>query len=69
MTKSIASYPQSEKRVVISRRLERKTGGLGYWAALDAQKRQGQVKKVEVVESVVEDLHLTKEADLTLDSE
>jgi hypothetical protein len=50
MSKSIRSYPQSERRVVIARRLQSKTSGLGYWAAVDAQKRQGEVKKVEVVE-------------------
>lgn len=52
MTKSIRSYPQSERRGVTSRRLERKSGGLGYWAAVDAHKRQGEVIKVEVVEKV-----------------
>jgi len=57
MTKAIRSYPQSERRSVISRRLEHKTGGLGYWGALDAQKHQGQVKKVEEVEELpVEEL-------------
>jgi hypothetical protein len=50
MSKAIRSYPQPERRGVISRRLERKSGGLGYWAALDAQKHQGEVKKVAVVE-------------------
>ena len=49
MTKSIRSYPQPERRNVISRRLERKSGGLGYWGAMDARERQGEVKKVEVV--------------------
>jgi hypothetical protein len=63
MAKSIRSYPQPERRSVISRRLERKSGGLGYWAAVDAQKHQGQVKKVEVVED------LPEETALTLDSE
>jgi len=56
MSKSIRSYPQSERRSVVSRRLDRKSGGLGYWAAVDAQKHQGQVKKVEVVEAPVENL-------------
>jgi hypothetical protein len=51
MSKAISSYPQSERRAVVSRRLDRKSGGLGYWAAMDAQKHQGQVKKVEVAES------------------
>jgi len=64
MSKSIRSYPQSERRSVVTRRIDHKTGGLGYWAAVDAQKHQGQVKKVEVVE----DLQLTKEGDLTLDN-
>jgi hypothetical protein len=56
MSKAIRSYPQSEKRVVVSRRSERKSGGLGYWAAVDAQKHQGQVKKVEVVQVPDENL-------------
>jgi hypothetical protein len=55
MSKSIRSYPQSERRSVIARRIERKTSGLGYWAAVDAQKHQGQVKKVEVVEDLPEE--------------
>jgi len=58
MSKAIRSYPQSERRNVITRRLERKSGGLGYWAALDAQKLQGQVKKVEVVENIPEEIIL-----------
>jgi len=56
MSKAISSYPQSERRAVVSRRLDRKSGGLGYWAAVDAQKHQGQVKKVEVVEAPAENL-------------
>lgn len=65
MSKSISSYPQSEKRVVVSRRLERKSGGLGYWAAVDAHKRQGEVKKV--VETV-QDQPLPEETVLALDN-
>ena len=59
MSKSIRSYPQAEKRVVISRRLDRKSGGLGYWAAVDAQKRQGEVKKVVVVEEETPEIIVT----------
>jgi hypothetical protein len=50
MSKSIRSYPQTERRVVISRRIDRKSGGLGYWAAVDAQKHQGEVKKATAIE-------------------
>jgi hypothetical protein len=64
MSKSIRSYPQSEKRGIISRRLQSKTSGLGYWAAVDAQKHQGEVKKV-----VVEEHPLEEEVAETLDSE
>lgn len=49
MSKSIRSYPQSERRAIVSRRIDRKSGGLGYWAAVDAQKHQGEVKKAEPV--------------------
>lgn len=51
MAKSIRSYPASERRAVIARRIDRKSGGLGYWAAIDAQKHQGGAKKKEVVQS------------------
>jgi hypothetical protein len=38
MAKGIASYPVEKQNAVINRRLEHNTGGLGYLAALEAQK-------------------------------
>jgi hypothetical protein len=38
MTKSLRSYPKSERRAVIIRRLKENMGGLGYLAARDADK-------------------------------
>jgi len=38
MTKAISSYPKSERKQVIARRLRGNTRGLGYWAAVDAEK-------------------------------
>jgi hypothetical protein len=69
MSKSIRSYPQSERRSVITRRIERKTSGLGYWAAVDAQKHQGQVKKVSVVEEHSHEGDVTDILDNTLDTQ
>lgn len=66
MAKAIRSYPQSERKSVIARRMERKTGGLGYWAAVDAQKHQGQVKKIV---DVVQEQPLPEEVALTLDNQ
>jgi len=37
MSKSLRSYPAEERLRVINRRLEEETGGLGYWAAKDAE--------------------------------
>lgn len=39
MSKSIKSYPESKRKEVIERRLKNDARGLGYLAALDAQKR------------------------------
>lgn len=36
MTKAIRSYPESERRSVINRRLKNNTGGIGYYSAVDA---------------------------------
>lgn len=69
MSKSIRSYPQAERRSVISRRIDHKSGGLGYWAAVDAQKHQGEAKKVSVVEEHSHEGDVTDILDITLDSE
>jgi hypothetical protein len=69
MSKAIRSYPQSERRVIIARRLQSKSSGLGYWAAVDAQKHQGEVKKVSLVEEHSHEGDVTDILDNTLDSE
>ena len=38
MSKPIKSYPHEQWIEVIERRLKEKKGGIGYWAAVDAQK-------------------------------
>jgi len=40
MSKSIRSYPEGERKAVVARRLASKTGGLGYLAAVDYQRRK-----------------------------
>ena len=40
MSKPIKSYPREQRASVIERRLREKKGGLGYWSAVDAKKRQ-----------------------------
>jgi len=39
MSKSIRSYPEAERRAVIARRIKADTKGLGYWSAVEADKR------------------------------
>lgn len=41
MTKSINSYPEAQQRVVVERRLRNKSGGSGYWAAVQAAEKLG----------------------------
>lgn len=41
MTKSIASYPEGQRRDVIKRRLAQNSRGGGYWAARDAAQKLG----------------------------
>jgi hypothetical protein len=43
MSKSLRSYPLSERGKVIARRLAQSIKGLGYWAAKDAEKKVGKV--------------------------
>jgi hypothetical protein len=40
MSKAIKSYPESQRKAVVARRLASNTGGLGYLAAQDAQMRE-----------------------------
>jgi hypothetical protein len=40
MSKAICSYPFAECKAVIARRVRSSTMGLGYWAAMDAQKKE-----------------------------
>ena len=42
MTKSIKSYPESERPKVVARRLKSKTGGLGYVSAVEAEKHMAK---------------------------
>jgi hypothetical protein len=54
MTKAIVSYPESQRKALVARRVEKNTGGLGYLAALDAQNaliRKEIVKNLPAPES------------------
>jgi hypothetical protein len=55
MTKALSSYPENERHNVARRRIQGKSGGLGYLAAVDFLKRQGvhveSVEKVKLVET------------------
>jgi hypothetical protein len=44
MSKGLRSMSETERREAITRRLREKQGGLGYLAALDAVKKQQEVK-------------------------
>lgn len=44
MTKPISSYPEAQRRSVIERRLKQRSGGSGYWAAVQAAEKLG-IKK------------------------
>ena len=49
MSKSLRSMSTVERRKAIARRLASGTKGLGYWAAVDAQRKEQQVQqRVEV---------------------
>ena len=48
MTKSIRSYPKNERDNIINKRLANHSGGLGYWAAVDAIEA---IKKAKIKES------------------
>lgn len=39
MSRSIGSYPEWQQQAVVRRRVQEQQGGLGYLAALDAQRR------------------------------
>jgi hypothetical protein len=45
MSKPIRSYPEGERKAVVARRLASKTGGLGYLAAVDYQRRKDAGEK------------------------
>ena len=45
MSRSLRSYPVSERLAVAMRRAKSKTKGLGYWAALDAIKKLASRKE------------------------
>lgn|GEM_PF-5081739 len=42
MSQSLRSMKKSECRKIISRRLKENKRGLGYWAAVDARKKQNR---------------------------
>ena len=44
MSKALKSYPERDRYVIIERRIQSKTMGLGYWAAMDS--KLPKVKKV-----------------------
>lgn len=48
MTKALRNMTKQEQEKAIARRLQSKTGGLGYWAAVDARKKQAQPVKQEI---------------------
>ncbi len=39
MSKSLRSMKSEERKAAIDRRIRNNTGGLGYWAAMDAKKK------------------------------
>lgn len=39
MSKSLRSMKPEERKQAIDRRIRNKTGGLGYWAVMDAKKK------------------------------
>lgn len=45
MSKSLRSMSKQEQEKAIARRLQSNTKGLGYWAAVDAQKAKAQFSK------------------------
>ena len=47
MSKSLRSMSEYERSAAISRRLKSESKGLGYWAAVDAQKRRGEIQTKE----------------------
>ena len=56
MTKPLSSFPQSERFAVANRRKNSKSGGLGYWSAIDALAHFGKAKetKEKVKETISE---------------
>ena len=47
MSQGLRKMTEDQKKRAITRRLKHKTGGLGYWAAIDAQKfYAGSLKQV-----------------------
>lgn len=41
MTKSLSSYPEAQRRAIITRRLAQGTRGAGYWSARSAAEKLG----------------------------
>ena len=52
MSKSLRSMPESKRKEAIARRIASQTKGLGYWAAIDAQAKQGKKTPASVKDEV-----------------
>jgi hypothetical protein len=65
MTKALSSYPDRERFQIAKRRLDKKAGGLGFWAAKDAQVHFGKPKTVEVTEPLSDESASTNQAQET----
>ena len=53
MTKAISSYPESERKAVVARRIAKKMGGLGTLAALDYQGAKDRKDKAKEIAKAV----------------
>ena len=47
MSKSIRSYPESERPLIVRRRLASQTKGLGYWAATTFPNKRSPINRDE----------------------
>ncbi len=58
MSKSIASYPHSERAEVVARRIAGNSGGLGYWSAMGYAKavKDGRATISAIVADALSDM-------------
>ena len=54
MSKPIKSYSDSEKKAVIARRINSKSGGLGYISAVEAEKKIAAKVKADTLAQAIE---------------